>query len=102
MRDPHQAGQRSLFEAVPGSVLGGMITSLLFWLSSFTSHPMDSGTAAGLGMGLVAIGSWLSSYALARRRAVRANGDSRRAQASIQALRALQPPPQPAAKDAEA
>lgn len=71
MRDPHAAGSRSLFEAVPGSVLGGAVTSALFWLSSFTSHPMDASTAAGLGAGLVALGSWASSYWMARRRAAK-------------------------------
>lgn len=67
MRDPHAAGRRSLFEAIPGSVLGGAATSLLFWLSTFTEHPMDAATAAGLGAGLVAVGSWASSYIMARR-----------------------------------
>ena len=63
---PHAAGSQSAMEALPGSVLGGMVTGVIYYGSSWTSHPMDAGTAASIGAGLVAIGSMLSSYWMAR------------------------------------
>lgn len=64
----HEQGVQSAQEAFPGSVIGAGLAGLLYYGSSWTSHPMDAGTAAGIAGALVAVGAMLSSYIQARRR----------------------------------
>lgn len=65
---PHEQGIQSASEAVSGSVIGAALAGLLYYATSWTSHPMDGATATGIAGGLVAIGGILSSYIHGRRR----------------------------------
>lgn len=65
---PHEQGIQSAAEAAPGTVVGAFLAGLLYYGTSWTSHPMDATTAAGIAGGLVAMGAVVSSYIQARRR----------------------------------
>lgn len=64
----HEQGVQSATEALPGSVIGAGLAGLLYYGTSWTSHPMDAGTAAAIAGLLVGIGAVVSSYVQAWRR----------------------------------